>query len=281
VHPYVVLDVFTDAPLEGNQLAVFTEAADLSAELMQKVAREMNLSETVFLVEPDGDVQADARLRIFTPVTELSFAGHPTLGSAFVLGRRTGSNQVRLQTGAGVISLSLRREGGEIVYGEMEQPIPEAEPFPEAEALLAALGVERAELPIELYRNGPPFVYVALPSEQAVAAVRPDIRALEALGEIGVNCFAVTGARVKTRMFGPALGVIEDPATGSAAGPLAVHLVRHGRVQYGDAIEISQGAEIGRPSVLRARVEGASQRIEHVLVGGSAVLVARGEYRLQ
>jgi trans-2,3-dihydro-3-hydroxyanthranilate isomerase len=281
MHPYVILDVFTDVPLEGNQLAVFTEPADLSAELMQKAAREMNLSETVFLLEPDGNVQADARLRIFTPVSELSFAGHPTLGSAFVLGQRTGSSQVRLQTGAGVIPLSLRREGGEIVYGEMEQPIPEPEPFPEAEALLAALGVGRAELPVELYRNGPVFVYVALPDEQAVAALRPDIRALEALGEIGVNCFAVTSARVKTRMFGPALGVIEDPATGSAAGPLAVHLVRHGRVQYGQEIEISQGAEIGRPSVLRARVEGSARQVERVLVGGSAVLVARGEYRLQ
>jgi len=281
VHPYVILDVFTDVPLEGNQLAVFTEPADLSAELMQKAAREMNLSETVFLLEPDGNVQADARLRIFTPVSELSFAGHPTLGSAFVLGQRTGSSQVRLQTGAGVIPLSLWREGGEIVYGEMEQPIPEPEPFPEAEALLAALGVGRAELPVELYRNGPVFVYVALPDEQAVAALRPDIRALEALGEIGVNCFAVTSARVKTRMFGPALGVIEDPATGSAAGPLAVHLIRHGRVQYGQHIEIAQGAEIGRPSVLRARVEGSARQVERVLVGGSAVLVARGEYRLQ
>jgi trans-2,3-dihydro-3-hydroxyanthranilate isomerase len=281
VHPYVVLDVFTDVPLQGNQLAVFTEPADLSAELMQMVAREMNLSETVFLLEPDGNVQADARLRIFTPATELSFAGHPTLGSAFVLGQRTGSSHVRLQTGAGVIPVSLRREAGEIVYGEMEQPIPVPEPFPEAEALLAALGVEQAELPIELYRNGPAFVYVALPGEQTVAALRPDIRALEALGEIGVNCFAAAGGRVKTRMFGPALGVVEDPATGSAAGPLGVHLVRHGRVDYGQEIEISQGAEIGRPSVLRVRVEGSGRRIERVLVGGSAVLVARGEYRLQ
>jgi trans-2,3-dihydro-3-hydroxyanthranilate isomerase len=281
VHPYVVLDVFTDVPLQGNQLAVFTEPAELSAELMQKVAREMNLSETVFLLEPDGNVQADARLRIFTPVSELPFAGHPTLGSAFVVGQRTGSSQVRLQTGAGVIPLSLRREGGEIVYGEMEQPIPEPEPFSEADALLAALGVERAELPIELYRNGPVFVYVALLSEQAVAALRPDIRALEALGKIGVSCFALAGGRVKMRMFGPALGVVEDPATGSAAGPLAVYLARHGRVRYGQEIEISQGVEIGRPSLLRARVEGSAGLVERVLVGGSAVLVARGEYRLQ
>ena len=278
MHAYLVLDVFTDTPLEGNQLAVFTDPADLSDDLMQRAARELNLSETVFLVAPEAD--ADARLRIFTPVSELPFAGHPVLGSAFVIAERTGADEVRLQTGAGVIQLSLTRENGELVYGEMEQPIPQPEPFAAAEALLAALGVEQSELPIELYRNGPTFVYVALSDERAVAALRPDMRALEALGSLGASCFAATGTRVKARMFGPALGVDEDPATGSAAGPLAVHLVRHGRVKYGERIEISQGTEIGRPSLLRARVQGSPEGIERVLVGGSAVLVARGEYRL-
>ena len=135
-------------------------------------------------------------------------------------------------------------------------------------------------LPVEVYRNGPVFVYVALESEDAVAAVRPDLRALEQLGVYGVNCFAGSGERWKTRMFGPALGVAEDPATGSAAGPLAVHLARHGRLPFGTEIEIVQGVEIGRRSVLRARVEGSADRIEHVFVGGSAVIVARGEYLL-
>jgi trans-2,3-dihydro-3-hydroxyanthranilate isomerase len=157
--------------------------------------------------------------------------------------------------------------------------VPVAEPFEPVDELLAALGVAESALPVEVYRNGPVFVYVALESEDAVAALRPDLRALEQLGVYGINCFAGSGERWKTRMFGPALGVAEDPATGSAAGPLVVHLVRHGRVELGAEIEIVQGVEIGRRSVLRARAEGSAS-VERVFVGGSAVIVARGEYRL-
>jgi trans-2,3-dihydro-3-hydroxyanthranilate isomerase len=113
-----------------------------------------------------------------------------------------------------------------------------------------------------------------------VASLRPDLEALAELGEFGVSCFAGSGRSFKTRMFAPAFGVPEDPATGSAAGPLAVHLARHGRIAYGDSVEIRQGEEIGRPSVLRARVEGSADGIEKVLVGGGAVVVAHGEYRL-
>ncbi len=282
MHPYVVLDVFTDVPLEGNQVAVFDDGAGLSDELMQRTARELNLSETVFLLAPQDGLDADARLRIFTPGTELPFAGHPALGSAFVVGRRHGSSLVRLQTGAGVVPVALKREHETIVYGEMEQPIPTIEPFGRAAELLRALGLERSGLPIEAYRNGPVQVYVELPGEDGVAALRPDIGALGALGAYGVNCFAGAGTSFKSRNFAPGLGVAEDPATGSAAGPLAVHLARHGRIEFGQQIEVRQGAEIGRPSVLYARVDGTRvpERIERVLVGGAAVLVARGEYQL-
>jgi trans-2,3-dihydro-3-hydroxyanthranilate isomerase len=235
----------------------------------------------------DGVDAADARIRIFTPKAELPFAVHPVLGSAFVIAERLGAESVRLRTGAGVIPVELTRAGNELVFGEMQQPIPTAQPFEHARALLEALGLERSELPIEAYRNGPLHVYVALPDEQAVAALLPDMNALAALGECGFSCFAgparaSSGGRlpVKTRNFAPAIGVAEDPATGSAAGPLAVHLVRHGRIAFGEEIEIHQGDEIGRPSVLRARVEGSAERIERVCVGGSAVVVARGEYRL-
>jgi trans-2,3-dihydro-3-hydroxyanthranilate isomerase len=196
-----------------------------------------------------------------------------------------GSPVVRLETGLGVVPVRLTRPdgGGEPVYGEMEQPRPTPERFDATDPLLAALGVDAYEgLPIEAYRNGPVHVYLELPSEEAVAALRPDLGAIERLGVYGINCFAVSGAeRVKTRMFGPALGVAEDPATGSAAGPLAVHLARHGRVPFGTEIEIVQGVEIGRRSVLRARAEGSADSIERVTVGGSAVVVARGEYRLE
>jgi trans-2,3-dihydro-3-hydroxyanthranilate isomerase len=285
VHEYVILDVFTDVPLEGNQLAVFTDGGSVPDQVMQRAARETNLSETVFLLPPEDG--ADARIRIFTPVAELPFAGHPTLGSAFVVGERLSLPAVRLQTGAGVVPVELTCEGEKIVYGEMEQPIPAVEPFSRTDELLAALGVERSELPVEAYRNGPVHVYVALADEAAVATLTPDIGALARIGEIGVSCFAVhdgdgdgDGVRIKTRMFAPSLGVVEDPATGSAAGPLAVHLARHGRIAFGEGIEIRQGAEIARPSLLRARAEGSTERIEKVIVGGSAVLVAQGQYRL-
>jgi trans-2,3-dihydro-3-hydroxyanthranilate isomerase len=284
MHRYSVLDVFTSVPLEGNPVAVFDEGSGLEGELMQRVARELNLSETVFLLPPEGP--ADARVRIFTPGVELPFAGHPILGTAFLVAGRTGRTAVRLETGAGVVPVALRRDGELLSYGEMDQPIPVIEPFPEPDALLRALGIGRSELPIEGYRNGPVHLYVALPDESAVAAVAPDMGALAALaleldsGPFGVSCFAGAGERYKTRMFGPSLGVPEDPATGSAAGPLALHLVRHGRLEYGQEITLHQGAEIGRPSVLRARVEGGPSGVTRVVVGGSAVAVARGEYRL-
>jgi trans-2,3-dihydro-3-hydroxyanthranilate isomerase len=277
-HPYVVLDVFTDVPLQGNQLAVFTDADGLGDELMQRTARELNLSETVFLLR--GDRTAHARARIFTPAAELPFAGHPVLGAAFVLGRLLGCSTVHLQTGAGTIAIGLRREGGRIVYGEMEQPVPTWEEFDCADELLAALGVARSGLPIEVYCNGPHHVYVELADEDAVAGLAPDLGALTALGQVGVSCFTSSGLRVKTRMFAPGVGVAEDPATGSAAGPLALHLARHGRIAFGQRIEISQGAEIDRPSILHAVAEGSPHEVRRVAVGGTAVLVARGEYRL-
>ena len=283
MYRYTVADVFTDVPLQGNQVAVFTDATGLSAETMQRAARELNLSETVFVLRRE-DAAAHLRVRIFTPTTELPFAGHPVLGTAFVVGRAMGSNVVRLETGVGVVPVTLTRAGGagEPVYGEMAQLLPEVVPFDAVDELVAALGTapDHGALPIEAYSNGPVFVYVELPDFEAVAALRPDLRALERLGVLGISCFAVSGLRVKTRMFGPALGVPEDPATGSAAGPLGVHLARYGRIEFGSEIEVVQGVEIGRPSLLRVRVEGSAERIEGVFVGGAAVIVARGEYRL-
>jgi trans-2,3-dihydro-3-hydroxyanthranilate isomerase len=275
-HPYVVCDVFTDRPLTGNQLAVFTEAERIPVELFQPLARELNLSETVFALPAESD--GDVRIRIFTPVIELPFAGHPVLGSAFVLAENLGTPAIRLETGLGAIPIALEREAGRITFGRMQQPIPTWQPYDRAVELLAALGVESSELPVECYRNGPLHVYVALSSEAAVAALKPDIAALADLTEVGANCFAGAGRRWKTRMFGPALGVAEDPATGSAAGPLAVHLARHGQIRFGDEIEISQGAELKRPSTLYARAEGTASAVERVEVGGRAVIVARGEF---
>ena len=277
---YVVVDVFTDEPLKGNALAVFTDARDIPDEQLQPLAREMNFSETVFVYPAEDD--GHARLRIFTPTVELQFAGHPILGTAFVLAAPLQLGEIRLEAGAGTIPVRVERdETGRIVFGRMEQPLPSVEPYEDEAKLLTALGVQRSALPIEVYDNGILHVYVTLGSEEEVAALTPDLSRLAELSDVlGFNTIAGSGSKWKTRMFAPAGGVSEDPATGSAAGPLALHLARHGRIAFGDEIEISQGAEIDRPSTLYARVDGSSENVERVEVSGSAVTVSRGEFRL-
>lgn len=273
---YVVCDVFTDEPLAGNQLAVFTDAREIPEGQLQRLARETNLSETTFVYPPEGD--GHVKMRIFTPVAELPFAGHPTLGTAFVLAAPLQLGEIRIETGRGTVAVTLEREGARIVFGRMVQPLPSVTPFERADELLAAVGVE-SQLPVELYDNGIAHVYVTLGSRDEVAALQPDFQRLAAI-PYGINCFAGDGTQWKTRMFHPAFGVAEDPATGSAAGPLALHLVRHGRLDYDTEIEIEQGLEIGRPSKLYARVHGVGDIVERIEVGGSAVIVARGEFRL-
>jgi trans-2,3-dihydro-3-hydroxyanthranilate isomerase len=273
---YVVADVFTETALTGNQLAVFTDGREVDDDTMQKLAREMNFSETVFVLPSEKG--GHARIRIFTPSSELPFAGHPVLGSAFVLAAPMQLSEIRLETDSGVVPVTLEREGGRIVFGWMQQPIPDFEPFERADELQEALGV-RSGLPVDVYYLGPGHVYVELGSADEVAGLAPDFGALAGF-ELGINCFAGSGRHWKTRMFAPSSGVAEDPATGSAAGPLALHLARYGRISFGDEIEISQGDELKRPSKLYARVEGSRDRIERVEVGGSAVTVARGEFRL-
>ena len=277
LHAYMVVDVFTSRPLQGNQLGVFLDGRLFTAEDMQTLARELKFAETVFLFPPSQG--SDVRMRIFTPATELPFAGHPVLGTAFVVGQALGADAVTLETGAGPVPIALERDGGRITFGRMRQPIPSWEPFDREAELLAALGADSSQLPVEVYRNGPAHVYVKLPSEEAVAAVDPDMRALSEL-DVGANTFAGSGHSWKTRMFYPAAGVPEDPATGSAAGPLAVHLARHGEIHFGEEIEIRQGEEIGRPSILHASATGSPDRIESVEVGGVAVIVAQGQYRI-
>jgi trans-2,3-dihydro-3-hydroxyanthranilate isomerase len=273
---YVLLDVFTDRPLQGNQLAVFTDARGLSGEDMQSLARELRLSESVFVLPAQAD--GDLAIRIFTPTAELPFAGHPTLGAAAVVGTALKRDEVTLETGAGGVTVRLRLEDGIVASGWMSQPIPTWEPCASEGELMAALGVNGSGLPVLVYDTGPRHLFIELESLQAVAELRPDIGALVRWGETCVSCFAGSGRHWKTRMFAPALGVPEDPATGSAAGPLAVHLARHGRIGFGDEIEISQGGEIERPSLLYAFAEGSAERIEGVHVGGSVVIVAQGEF---
>ena len=277
VHPYFVCDVFTSQPLWGNQLGVFIDGRPFTSEQMQDLAREMNIAETVFLLPPqDG---GDVLVRIFTPGTELPFAGSPVLGTAFVVGAALGRDDVTLETGAGPVAVRLEREAERTVFGRMRQPVPAWEPFERERDLFAALGVRGSRLPVDLYRNGPPHVYVALETEAAVAALTPDFGALKELN-IAANCFAGGGRNWKTRMFYPAAGIAEDPATGSAAGPLAIHLARHGEIAFGEEITIVQGVEIARPSLLYAVADGSAERVDSVHVGGVALIVAEGLFRI-
>lgn len=275
---YVRVDVFTDCALQGNPLVVFTNARGVSDATMQRLAREMNLSETVFLLPPaDG---GHCRLRIFTPTRELPFAGHPVLGAAFVVGEPLSADLLRLETARGTVPVALTRENARPVFGWMRQPLPAVAPFAAPAALLRALGAPAATLPIERYDNGPTHALVALPSPAEVTALRPDFAALAALDVFTVSAFAHDGPEVLTRVFTPDDGIAEDPATGSAAGPLALHLARHGRVAWGTEIRITQGVSLGRPSHLHARASGDASGVTQVEVGGAAVIIGRGEIRL-
>ena len=184
---YVVCDVFTDRPLTGNQLAVFTDARGLDGERMQALAREVNYSESTFVLPPEQG--GHVRIRMFTPGIEVPFAGHPTLGTAFVLAAPLQLDEIRLETGAGTVPVRLERDGPTLAFGWMQQPLPSWRPYEQAEELLAALGVERSELPVEVYDLGPTHAYVALADEAAVAGVQPDLAALARL-RVGANCFA-------------------------------------------------------------------------------------------
>ncbi|MGY3678364.1 PhzF family phenazine biosynthesis protein [Streptomyces sp. TE33382] len=283
MHDYMVVDAFSRTPLEGNPVAVFFDSDDLTAPTMQRIATEMNLSEVTFVLPPQS-ADADARIRIFTPVNELPFAGHPMLGTAVALGLTLKQQQLRLETGMGTIPFELDFDstGGRPldetrpVEVRMRQPLPVRERYERADELCAALGVERPAVPVEAYRNGPRHVLIGLESVAALSALRPDHRALAAFPDMAANCFAGEGDQWRTRMFSPAYGVVEDAATGSAAGPLALHLARHGLAPYGREISIRQGVEMGRPSLMRATANGAGDRVDAVYVSGHGVVIAHG-----
>ncbi|MEU9273052.1 PhzF family phenazine biosynthesis protein [Streptomyces sp. NPDC048251] len=275
MHTYVVVDAFAREPLTGNPVAVFFGADDLTAEQMQRIAREMNLSETTFVRRPRQD-GTDAHVRIFTPVNELPFAGHPLLGTAIALGARTDADRLRIETAMGVVPFELERAHGKVVATSMMQPVPVWEPFDRTDELLEALGLYGSTLPVDIYRNGPRHVLVGLESVEALSKVDPDHRALAGFPDMATNCYAGHGSSWRNRMFSPAYGVVEDAATGSAAGPIAIHLARHGLIPYGQRIEITQGVEIGRPSPMRALAHGEGDHVTSVEVSGPGVVTIEG-----
>lgn len=297
---FLQLDVFTDTLFGGNQLAVFLDASRVTAEEMQAIAREMKFSESVFTLA-GADPRSLARLRIFTPQIELPFAGHPIIGATFALaaaGHITPDTDspVTLEVGVGPLAIELLFADGRLSFAWMQQPIPVFQLWAgDRAALAASLGLSvddlRADLPIERGSAGVPFVLIPIASEQALDRAQPGPGLGAALHDAeshtGAYLFvppeADTTQAVSARMFAQGMGIVEDAATGSAAGPLGAYLTRHGLtpVEDGQArVTIAQGVRMGRPSRLSVTVERSGNAITQVRVGGESVVVAQGEFLL-
>ncbi len=293
---YLHLDVFTSTPLEGNQLAVFPEPHDLTAGLMQAITREMNFSECTFIVPREG--AGDVRLRIFTPAEELPMAGHPVIGSTFALALEgviaPGRDGIVFELGVGPTPVSMEWDDGGLAFAWMTQSLPDVRAtLDDRRALAAALGVAPGDLepglPPQVVSCGLPYLIVPLASRQAVDRVQVDRRALirceaaAGFDEVPVLVFTREGDETAySRMLAPGLGVAEDPATGSAAGPLGCYLVEHRLVPRGAARAMVnlQGVAMKRPSRIHISIDSEGERIILVRVGGKSVLVGTGEIRV-
>ncbi|HEX8189012.1 MAG TPA: PhzF family phenazine biosynthesis protein [Pyrinomonadaceae bacterium] len=294
---YHLIDVFTDRAFGGNPLAVITNGRGVPGETMQAVAKEFNLSETTFVLPPD-DPRHDWRVRIFTPGSELPMAGHPTVGTAFVLARehlipRGGrETNVVFEEGVGPVPVRVEFEGGEPSFAEMRQPLPTFGPrLDDRRAVARMLSLEESDLesdlPVEVVSCGVPFLYVPLRGLDAARRARPRVDLIErAADEHGVPpaVFVFTrevegaGSTVHGRMFAPGLGIAEDPATGAASGPLGCYLVSYGLVEGARAAEIvsEQGIEMGRPSYVRIGIERQGEEVTAVRVGGQCHFMGEG-----
>ena len=295
---YHLVDVFTTQAFGGNQLAVFPDARGIPPELMQKIARELNLSETSFVLPP-GDSSSDFRLRIFTPAAELPMAGHPTVGTAFLISRlglidtSEGERTVRFEEGVGVIRVSVEFAGGEPSKVTMEQPPPKfSGPPADGETIASLLSIDQAGLdpglPVEVVSCGVPFLYVPIKDLATIRSIklRLDIWEEVLKDSEAPQVFAFSkeverqGSTVHSRMFAPAMGIAEDPATGAASGPLGCYLVKHGVAEAGEMIVSEQGMEMGRPSFIRIQVYRDTEEFSAVRVGGECVYMGEGLLRL-
>lgn len=293
--PFHTLDVFTDRTFGGNGLGVFPDAAHLPADLMQRIAREMNLSETVFLGPPESG--GTARVRIFTPGVEVPFAGHPTVGTALYLASRMddppaeGTVDLTLEENVGPVPVEVRFRDGRPVFARFTTAIPaEHRPSPWSPGDLAGMvGLDRrdvaTDLPVEMVSCGLPYHIVPIRSADRVADAVLDMadwnRMLSGSWAHHVYLVALEGCRpgvdVHVRMFAPGSGVPEDPATGSAAAALGGYLARaDGRAAGTLGWTVSQGSEIGRPSRIEVEVDRAGGRTTAIRVGGAAVFVVSG-----
>jgi trans-2,3-dihydro-3-hydroxyanthranilate isomerase len=297
---FLQADVFTDRPFTGNPLAVFPEADGLTTEEMQSIAREMNLSETTFVLPPT-DLKARFRLRIFTPASELPLAGHPVVGTCFVLAERgmipleDGVNRIFQECKAGVLPVDIVVRAGKVEEVVMTQSPPRFFGECSDRALLAAaVGLPESELlpsglPAQVVSTAVPQLMVPASSLQKLGRIEVDPSAMRrVLSQMESDCFMIfcrecvhPGSTVHARMFAPGLGVAEDPATGSAAGALGAYLVRRGLVEAKPTarIVVEQGYEMGRPSEIRVEVDADETGPTEVRVGGRAVEVAEGRLR--
>lgn len=289
---YHLLDVFTNERFGGNQLAVFTNGRGIEPALMQRIAKELNLSETTFVLPPD-DPANDWKVRIFTPARELPMAGHPTVGTSFVLAHErmvdvSPQNPViRLEEGVGLIPVTFHFKDGEQPLIQMQQRRPTFSPeFTDRQLAAELLSLTVAELddfPVQEISCGVPFLYIPIKSLADIQKIkfRTDIweRALTHYGEIFVFTRETTfsGSTVHSRMFAPSMGIAEDPATGAASGPLGCYLVRYGLVKGNPARIISeQGFEMGRPSYIHIEIRTEGDEFTFVGVGGHSVYVGEG-----
>jgi trans-2,3-dihydro-3-hydroxyanthranilate isomerase len=293
-------DVFSAQPFGGNPVAVFPDAQGLNDDQLQQIAREMNLSETVF-VFPPTDPAAVVRLRIFTPTQEIPFAGHPVVGTFYVLAQlglvATPEPVTRVvqECNIGLYPVELHTKDGQVTRVVMTQPEPQfLERIEGAEDLYkvaSALGLPKyviaeAKWPLEVVSTGLPVLIVPVRTLTAVRSIKPDASAITDLcGRIGANGIMVfttvtvePSATVHARMFAPAIGILEDPATGSAGGALGAYLVQNGVVDVGPTTEllIEQGYEMERPSNILVRVVSDDDAIQSVKVGGQCVMVVEG-----
>jgi trans-2,3-dihydro-3-hydroxyanthranilate isomerase len=290
--PFLQLDVFSAKRLEGNPLAVFPDARDLSSDEMQALAREMNLSETTFILPREASVEREqgVRVRIFTVEEELPFAGHPTLGTAFALRNGTGRGEVVLDLNVGRIPVRFEDRPGEPAFGEMAQVDPQFGPFGDRAAAALAAGLSESDLdpslPVQTVSTGLAFTIVPLRSLEAARRLRLDpARCAECLaGSGGKSLYFVTRETVDLRARLHARMVFyggEDPATGSAAGCTAAWMVAHGVAAPGERVLIEQGLEIKRPSRIFVSASRRGDQVCGVRVGGHAVEVLRGEVSLE
>jgi trans-2,3-dihydro-3-hydroxyanthranilate isomerase len=294
------VDVFTDRQFGGNPLAVFTDGEGLSTETMQRLAKEMNLSETTFVLPPE-DLANHFKLRIFTPGKELPMAGHPTVGTSFVLAREqmfgwSGAEaELRLEEGVGPIPVRLEfREGAPHMIWMTQLP-PQFGPVIDDVATVADMlsitpGDINTDLPVEVVSCGVPFLFVPVRDLATMRRLRmrQEVSSglLEPLGLGEVFIFApeveYEGSTVHSRMFAPDFGIAEDPATGGASGPLGSYLVRHGLVEANPTAYIvsEQGVEMGRPSFIHIQITREGEQIVRVQVGGQAVYMGEGDIEL-